>query len=103
MPTYTVKNTKTNETYNVFCKYSELQELLKVDGVEQVLSTPLIVTGVGSLLSKTDDGFKDRLKEIKIINPISSELGVLRNSIYSNLIMFMSKNLFMISNVFRVI
>ena len=39
--------------------------LLKVDGVEQVLSTPLIVTGVGSLLSKTDDGFKDRLKEIK--------------------------------------
>ena len=37
--------------------------------------------------------FKDRFKEIKIINPISSELGVLRNSIYSNLIMFMSKNL----------
>ena len=65
MPTYTLKNTKTNETYDVFCKYSELQELLKIDGVEQVLSTPLIVTGVGSLLSKTDDGFKDRLKEIK--------------------------------------
>ena len=37
--------------------------------------------------------FKDISKEIKIINPISSELGVLRNSIYSNLIMFISKNL----------
>ena len=38
--------------------------------------------------------FKDKnKKEIKIINPISSELGVLRNSIFSNLIMFMSKNL----------
>ena len=65
MPTYTVKNTKTNETYDVFCKYSELQELLKVDGVEQVLSTPLIVTGTGSLLSKTSDGWKDNLRRIK--------------------------------------
>ena len=32
-------------------------------------------------------------KEIKIVNPISSELGVLRNSIFSNLVMYMSKNL----------
>ena len=37
--------------------------------------------------------FRDKSKEIKIVNPISSELGVLRNSIYSNLIMFVSKNL----------
>ena len=65
MPTYTVKNTKTNETYDVFCKYSELQELLNVDGVEQVLSTPLIVSGVGGQLSKTDEGWKDTLRRIK--------------------------------------
>ena len=32
-------------------------------------------------------------KKIKIINPISSELGVLRNSIFSNLSMYISKNL----------
>ncbi len=37
--------------------------------------------------------FKGKGKEIKIVNPISSELGVLRNSIFSNLIMYMSKNL----------
>ncbi len=37
--------------------------------------------------------FKGKNKEIKIVNPISSELGVLRNSIFSNLIMYMSKNL----------
>ena len=43
--------------------------------------------------SNYNDHFKDKNKEIKIVNPISSELGVLRNSIYSNLIMFMSKNL----------
>ncbi len=37
--------------------------------------------------------FKEKNKEIKIINPISSDLSVLRNSIFSNLIMYMIKNL----------
>ena len=40
-----------------------------------------------------NDHFRDTKKEIKIVNPISSELGVLRNSIFSNLIMYMNKNL----------
>ena len=43
--------------------------------------------------SNYNNFFKGDEKEIKIINPISSELGVLRNSIYSNLSMYMSKNL----------
>ena len=43
--------------------------------------------------SKYNDHFKETNKEIKIVNPISSELGVLRNSIFSNLAMYMSKNL----------
>ncbi len=43
--------------------------------------------------SKYNDHFKEESKEIKIVNPISSELGVLRNSIFSNLVMYMSKNL----------
>ncbi len=43
--------------------------------------------------SNYNDHFKDKNKEIKIVNPISSELGVLRNSIFSNLIMYISKNL----------
>ena len=37
--------------------------------------------------------FKGKKKEIKIVNPISSELGVLRNSIFSNLVIYMDKNL----------
>ncbi len=40
-----------------------------------------------------NDYFRDIKKEIKIINPISSELGVLRNSIFSNLILYINKNL----------
>ena len=43
--------------------------------------------------SNYNNPFKGENKEIKIINPISSELGVLRNSIFSNLTMYMSKNL----------
>ena len=43
--------------------------------------------------SNYNDYFKDTKKEVKIINPISSELGVLRNSIFSNLIIYMNKNL----------
>ena len=43
--------------------------------------------------SNHNDYFKDTKKEIKIINPISSELSVLRNSLFSNLIMYMNKNL----------
>ncbi len=43
--------------------------------------------------SKYNDHFKEANKEIKIVNPISSELQVLRNSIFSNLVMYISKNL----------
>jgi len=43
--------------------------------------------------SNYNNHFKNTNKEIKIVNPISSELGVLRNSIFSNLIMYVSKNL----------
>ncbi len=43
--------------------------------------------------SNFNDHFKETSQEIKIVNPISSELGVLRNSIFPNLTMYMSKNL----------
>ena len=43
--------------------------------------------------SNYNDHFRGLNKEIKIVNPISSELGVLRNSIFSNLIMYLNKNL----------
>ena len=37
--------------------------------------------------------FRGPKKEIQIVNPISSELNVLRSSIFSNLMMYMNKNL----------
>ena len=43
--------------------------------------------------SKINDLFKINMKNIEIINPISTDLNVLRNSIFSNLIMHLNKNL----------
>ena len=43
--------------------------------------------------SKINDLFKEQKKSIEIVNPISSDLNVLRNSIFSNLIFYLSKNL----------
>ena len=64
MPTYMLRNKRTDETWQVLCTYEEMKERLN-DEVELVPVFPNIVSGVGSLLSKTDDGWKDTLKRIK--------------------------------------
>jgi len=43
--------------------------------------------------SKINDLFKSNMKNIEIVNPISSDLNVLRNSIFSNLTIYLNKNL----------
>ncbi len=43
--------------------------------------------------SKTDNQFSELKKEIKLSNPISSDLDVLRSSIYSNLVISAKKNI----------
>ena len=43
--------------------------------------------------SKINQLFRENYKETKIVNPISSDLDVLRNSIFPNLIFYVKKNL----------
>ena len=43
--------------------------------------------------SKINELFKEDNNEVKIVNPISSDLNVLRSSIFSNLIIYLKKNL----------
>ena len=43
--------------------------------------------------SKVNSLFKQNKQDIEIVNPISSDLNVLRNSIFSNLIIYLNKNL----------
>jgi len=42
---------------------------------------------------KNNNNFRENTQEIKILNPISSDLNVLRNSLYPNLIFFLKKNI----------
>ena len=66
MPNYTLRNIKTKESFIVTCSYTELQKMLEEDkDLVQMLVTPTVIGGTGSLLSKTSDGWKDHLKEIK--------------------------------------
>ena len=43
--------------------------------------------------SKINNLFKSDMKNIEILNPISSDLNVLRSSIFSNLVVYLNKNL----------
>jgi len=42
---------------------------------------------------KINNIFRENKQEVKIVNPISSDLNVLRNSLYPNLIYFLKKNI----------
>ena len=51
---------------NIAIQYSDdLQEYLRKNGLVKVLKFPGVIAHQGSLLSKTDDGWKDNLKRIK--------------------------------------
>jgi hypothetical protein len=65
MPTYTLRRVSTGEEWDINCSFHDLAPILEDDDVIKVLSTPKIVTGVGSLQSKVPDGFKDKLNQIK--------------------------------------
>ena len=66
MPTYTLKDIKTQHTWDVVCSWNELQVTLdEMPDVIQVLTAPKIVSGTGSILGKTDDGWKENLNRIK--------------------------------------
>ena len=57
MPTYTIRNRKTQTTFEVFCKYPELQEMLENDSdLVQMLTAPAIV---GDHIVKQGDGRMD--------------------------------------------
>lgn len=69
MPKYTLKkwvDAKRNYVeWDVECPSDEIESICKEYNAERVLKFPGIVTQQGSLLSKTDGGWKDNLKRIK--------------------------------------
>ena len=65
MPIYTIKNTKTKKEWDVTCSYKELVETLKAPFLERSFVPLKIISTQGSLISKTSQGWRDRLGQIK--------------------------------------
>lgn len=68
MPLYTVKNTKTEDQWDVTCSYDELQKMLNDEpDLVKVVTVPNFSSSGGKthMNSRTDDGWKDLLGRIK--------------------------------------
>lgn len=65
MPLYSMKNIKTGEISDMHLSFAEREDLLETGEYEQQISGINIVSGVKSLNSRTPDGFKDLLKNMK--------------------------------------
>lgn len=60
MPTYTIKNTETEEEWDEVCSWDQLQETLeKNPAYKHVLKAPKIVSGHKDIFAKQPDSFKD--------------------------------------------
>ena len=63
MPTYTIRNRKTQTTFEVFCKYPELPEMLENDSdLVQMLTAPAIVGD--HVVKRMDGGMKEVFSKI---------------------------------------
>ena len=70
MPTYKFVNHETNETFEDFLSLHEKERLLKINPhIEQVPNGFAIVSTVGSLDSKNDQGFNEVMSRIAEANP----------------------------------
>ncbi len=66
MPTYTLKNIKTNNRWDTICSWNQLQEMLNHDPeIIQVPSAPRFVSATKDMYGQTPDGFKDLKRKIK--------------------------------------
>tara|TARA_R110000868_G_scaffold105345_2_gene289669 strand:+ start:1340 stop:1573 length:234 start_codon:yes stop_codon:yes gene_type:complete len=66
MPTYTIKDTKENQEWEIICSWNELQEMLyKNSNLKQGLQTPVSVSMTGSTVSRTSGDWRDLLKKVK--------------------------------------
>ena len=72
MPTYTFKNKKTNTVYEDFMSIAEMEKLKKKKHMELLPPTTVnIVSSVGSLDGKTDNGWKEVMSKISEAHPNS--------------------------------
>ena len=70
MPTYTIRNKETEESFDIFCTYPELQEILENDNnLIHMLSAPAIVGD--HVVNRMDGGMKETFSRIAEAHPNS--------------------------------
>lgn len=78
MPTYDMQNIETGEVTEMIISISKMTEMVESgEWANQINSAPQMVTGVGSVLSKTSSDWKDKLKQIK-----STQSRYVKNTIH---------------------
>jgi len=65
MPTYTFKSNTTGEEWDDEMSYTKLDAYYKKHNCDQVIGPTTVISGTGEMRLKTDEGFKDRMREIK--------------------------------------
>jgi|TARA_R110000822_G_scaffold79838_9_gene190610 hypothetical protein len=72
MPTYNFRNKKTNEEWQDLMTIAEMEKFVKKKHIELLPPSQLnIVSGVGSVDSKTDSGWKEVMSKISEAHPVS--------------------------------
>jgi len=72
MPTYRFKNHKTGEVWEELMMIAEMEEFKKQKHIELLPPTQMnIVSSVGTIDSKTDNGWKENLQRIAAAHPES--------------------------------
>ena len=73
MPTYRFYNKRTKKEYTDLMSISEMEEFIKKKHIKILPSTTLnIVSSVGNIDSKTDNGWKEVLSKITDAHPASA-------------------------------
>ena len=73
MPTYRFYNSKTKEEYTDLMSISEMEEFIKKKHIKLLPPTQLnIVSGTGSIDSKSDNGWKEVLSKVYEAHPASN-------------------------------
>ena len=82
MPTYTIRNKETEESFDIFCSYPELQKMLEDDNnLIHMLSAPAIVGD--HVVNRMDGGMKEtfsRIAEAHPNSPLADRFGSSQNN-----------------------
>ena len=71
MPIYEFKRISTGEIFEEIMSMSAMEEFVKDDDIEKVVSAAQIISGIPGITHKNDGGFKDLMSRVADANPNS--------------------------------